>query len=82
MRSDLPQARFFEQRSEFQAALLEAIEARAKQRKVKRLFVLTTRTAHWFIERGFDPAPVSELPKRKQDLYNFQRRSQVLIKHL
>ena len=62
--------------------LLEAIEARAKQRKVKRLFVLTTRTAHWFIERGFDPAPVSELPKRKQDLYNFQRRSQVLIKHL
>ena len=62
--------------------LMLAIEARAKQRKIKRLFVLTTRTAHWFIERGFDPAPVSELPKRKQDLYNFQRRSQVLIKRL
>lgn len=62
--------------------LVQAIEARAKQRKIKRLFVLTTRTAHWFIERGFDPAPVSELPKRKLGLYNYQRRSQVLIKRL
>jgi amino-acid N-acetyltransferase len=62
--------------------LLEAIEARAKVRKIKRLFVLTTRTAHWFIERGFQSAPVSALPRRKQDLYNYQRRSQVLIKRL
>jgi len=62
--------------------LLQAIEARAKQRKIKRLFVLTTRTAHWFIERGFEPAPISELPQRKQGLYNYQRRSQVLIKRL
>src|SRR5258706_3220263 len=62
--------------------LLQAIEARAKLRKVKRLFVLTTRTAHWFIERGFHPAPVASLPDRKQGLYNYQRRSQVLIKRL
>ena len=62
--------------------LVLAIEARAKQRKVKRLFVLTTRTAHWFIERGFNVEPVSVLPRRKQDLYNYQRRSQVLVKRL
>ena len=62
--------------------LLQAIEARAKQRKVKRLFVLTTRTAHWFIERGFHVAPVTELPRRRQDLYNYQRRSQILAKRL
>ena len=62
--------------------LLEAVQARAKQKKIRRLFVLTTRTAHWFIERGFNPAPVGELPRRRQDLYNFQRRSQVLIKRL
>ena len=62
--------------------LLQAVEARAKQRKVTRLFVLTTRTAHWFIERGFNATSVSELPRRKQDLYNYQRRSQVFIKHL
>jgi amino-acid N-acetyltransferase len=60
--------------------LLHAIEARAKQRKIKRLFVLTTRAAHWFIERGFSAAPVSALPRRKQDLYNYQRRSQVFVK--
>lgn len=62
--------------------LMLAIEARAKQRKIKRLFVLTTRAAHWFIERGYSAAPVSELPRRRQDLYNYQRRSQVFIKHL
>ncbi len=62
--------------------LLQAIEARARKHKVKRLFVLTTRTGHWFVERGFVAAPVSELPRRKQDLYNYQRRSQVYIKHL
>ena len=62
--------------------LLHAIEARGKQRKVKRLFVLTTRAAHWFIERGFAAAPVSALPRRRQGLYNYQRRSQVFIKRL
>ena len=62
--------------------LLIAIEQRAKQRKVKRIFVLTTRTANWFIERGFVAATVDALPRRKQDLYNYQRRSQVLVKRL
>ncbi len=62
--------------------LLLAIEQRAKQRKVRRLFVLTTRTSHWFIERGFNAEPVTALPRRKQDLYNFQRRSKVLVKRV
>ena len=62
--------------------LLEAIEARARKQKVKRLFALTTRTGHWFQERGFVADSVSALPQRRQDLYNLQRRSQVLIKRL
>src|SRR5690606_19631616 len=33
--------------------LLERIEDRARAQGLKRLFVLTTRTAHWFQERGF-----------------------------
>ena len=37
----------------------------------KRLFVLTTRAAHWFIERGFAPAEVDALPEQKQQLYNY-----------
>jgi len=62
--------------------VLHAIEARARSLRIKRLFVLTTRAAHWFIERGFNAAPVAALPRRKQDLYNYQRRSQVFVKRL
>jgi amino-acid N-acetyltransferase len=60
--------------------LLKWIEEKAKKQRVKRLFVLTTRAAHWFIEHGFVEAEVSSLPKQKQALYNYQRRSKVLIK--
>jgi amino-acid N-acetyltransferase len=42
--------------------------------------VLTTRTAHWFIERGFSASNVSALPKARRTLYNWQRRSKVLVK--
>lgn len=58
------------------------IEARAKKQKLKKLFVLTTRTAHWFIERGFKESDVSALPEAKRELYNYQRRSKVFIKTL
>ncbi|MHB1247448.1 MAG: amino-acid N-acetyltransferase [Sulfuriferula sp.] len=60
--------------------LLEAAEKKAHTLKLKRLFVLTTRTAHWFIERGFKEVDVSELPTGKQALYNYQRRSKVFVK--
>jgi amino-acid N-acetyltransferase len=62
--------------------LRKHIEARAKKLKLKRLFVLTTRTAHWFIERGFAEAGVEALPALKRELYNYQRRSKVLVKSL
>ena len=58
------------------------IEARAAKLKLKRLFVLTTRTAHWFIERGFIETTVDSLPSAKRGLYNLQRRSKVLMKTL
>jgi amino-acid N-acetyltransferase len=44
--------------------------------------VLTTRATHWFIERGFAETSVDKLPKEKKDLYNYQRRSKVLVKSL
>lgn len=62
--------------------LRQHIEARAKKLKLKRLFVLTTRTAHWFIERGFAEAGVDALPSAKRELYNLQRRSKVFVKNL
>ena len=62
--------------------LLEAAEKAARLAGLARLFVLTTHTAHWFVERGFDSANVSELPMQKQALYNYQRRSKVFVKTL
>jgi amino-acid N-acetyltransferase len=60
--------------------LLQAAERRARQSGVKRLFVLTTRASHWFQERGFHEAELTDLPVEKQQLYNYQRKSKVLIK--
>lgn len=63
-------------------ALVAALEKRARQARIERLFVLTTQTAHWFAERGFEPAQVSELPPGRQQLYNYQRNSKVYFKTL
>lgn len=62
--------------------LLERIEQRARQLGLKTLFVLTTRTAHWFRERGFVPSTVERLPVARASLYNFQRNSKVFEKQL
>jgi amino-acid N-acetyltransferase len=62
--------------------LLRRVEQRARELGLGRLFVLTTRTAHWFRERGFHEAAPDELPRLKRELYNLQRRSKVLVKSL
>ncbi|MGB1090636.1 MAG: amino-acid N-acetyltransferase [Oceanobacter sp.] len=62
--------------------LLEQIEQEARKREYKELFVLTTRTAHWFIEQGFVAGAVDQLPEERQKLYNFQRNSKVFFKKL
>lgn len=63
-------------------ALLTAIEKQAKQQSLHQVFVLTTHTAHWFQERGYEPGQVDQLPVKKQALYNYQRKSKVFIKAL
>ena len=69
-------------RSGYGEQMLSHIEARARKLKFTRLFVLTTRTAHWFIERGFAETGVEALPAARRELYNLQRRSKVLVKSL
>jgi amino-acid N-acetyltransferase len=69
-------------RDGYGAAIASEIEQRAKAAGLRRLFVLTTKSAHWFVERGFAPASVDDLPEEKQALYNYQRRSDVLVKQL
>jgi amino-acid N-acetyltransferase len=57
--------------------ILAEVLKRAKEANINTLFVLTTVTAHWFLDQGFKPASVDALPRGKQELYNFQRKSKV-----
>ncbi len=62
--------------------LLKRIEHRAKQLRLESIFVLTTRTMHWFIKRGFQPVDPDWLPEARKRKYNWDRRSQVLVKRI
>ena len=62
--------------------ILTHMENRARELGVETLFILTTQTAHWFLQQGFAYASVDDLPKNKKRIYNWQRRSQALIKKL
>lgn len=62
--------------------LLLSLENKAKGLRLEKLFVLTTVSDHWFIERGFDPATASDLPKSKIPFYQNSRNSKVLFKKI
>ncbi len=62
--------------------LLTRVEEQARSIGLRGIFVLTTQTAHWFRERGFERSRLADLPMAKQALYNYQRNSQVYLKPL
>jgi len=62
--------------------LLKRIEQRARLAGLESIFVLTTRTMHWFIKRGFVAVDTEWLPEARKRKYNADRRSQVLVKKL
>ncbi|GAB3360582.1 amino-acid N-acetyltransferase [Giesbergeria sinuosa] len=62
--------------------LLKRIEQRARAMGLSSIFVLTTRTMHWFIKRGFQNVDPDWLPEARKRKYNWDRRSQVLVKKL
>ncbi|MGQ0502178.1 MAG: amino-acid N-acetyltransferase [Panacagrimonas sp.] len=64
------------------AALLARAEETARKLGIKSLFALTTHTPHWFLEHGFKPARIDDLPMQKQQIYNYHRNSAVLLKAL
>ena len=60
--------------------ILGFAEKRAREKGFKTLFVLSTQTTQWFVERGFVESDVSKLPQEKQALYNYSRRSKIYSK--
>ena len=69
-------------RQGFAERLLQRAESDARKLGLKHLFVLTTQTAHWFLENGFEQCSLEQLPIEKQSLYNLQRNSKILSKQI
>ena len=62
--------------------LVAHIERKAKTLGLRSIFVLTTQSIHWFRERGFEFADISDLPSAKKELYNLSRNSKILIRKI
>jgi amino-acid N-acetyltransferase len=62
--------------------LLGFAEKRAGELGMQRLFLLTTRTGHWFQEHGYEPAQPDALPDERRTSYDPARGSKVLVKKL
>jgi amino-acid N-acetyltransferase len=59
---------------------LQIAEDRALKSGTRKLYTLTTRSSHWFIEHGFTESTDFNLPAVKQASYNPQRGSKILLK--
>ncbi len=59
--------------------LLAWCRAESKRLGLKRIFVLTTQSSRWFMERGFVPSSPDILPPERKKLYDPDRKSQVLV---
>ena len=60
--------------------LLDYLTTKARAQAIERLFVRSTQTVHWFVERGFSPCEIDDLPASLQSTYNYQRNSKILYK--
>tara|TARA_B100002019_G_scaffold231757_1_gene205472 strand:- start:786 stop:2147 length:1362 start_codon:yes stop_codon:yes gene_type:complete len=62
--------------------LLNYLEDKASFNNLEYIFVLTTQTADWFIDQGYIPGVVDQLPSEKKSLYNYHRNSKIYIKKI
>ena len=62
--------------------LINKIEELARSKGLKQLFVLTTKSAHFFLEKGFVPGTIEDLPAKKREHYNYQRMSKILFRQI
>jgi len=62
--------------------LIQHIQQLCIQENISTLFILTTHTAHWFIEKGFIEGDLNQIPIQRRDMYNAQRNSKIYIKKI
>ena len=70
------------QRGGLASQLLQRAEQRAHDLGINRLYTLTTRTSHWFLEHGFLADQEFSLPAAKRASYNPARASKILLKSI
>jgi amino-acid N-acetyltransferase len=63
-------------------AMLGYLERMCVQKGASVVFVLSTQTMEWFLERGFDEARVEMLPPTRQAMYNHNRASKIYMKKI
>jgi amino-acid N-acetyltransferase len=66
----------------FGEQLLEIVELEARKAGIEQLFILTTRTSHWFLEKGYNENSLDVLPDAKRRQYNRERQSLIMTKTL
>ncbi|MDR2601178.1 MAG: amino-acid N-acetyltransferase [Spirochaetaceae bacterium] len=64
------------------ARIVDHLIDKARKKRFKRVFVLTTRTGDWFEARGFFQDSVDSLPSKKRAVYNKARGSKVFSLNL
>jgi len=62
--------------------LIDYVYRKAEKLALKKLYVLSTQTMHWFIEHGFLSSDIQSLPDPLKALYNPLRNSKILCKEL
>lgn len=62
--------------------LLDYIEKKASSLGLEMLFLLTTRTADWFVRRGFIECSIEMIPEERRKRINLSRRSKYYMKKL
>ncbi|KAL2322850.1 hypothetical protein Fmac_027229 [Flemingia macrophylla] len=62
--------------------LLDYIEKKASSLGFEMLFLLTTRTADWFVRRGFSECSIDSIPEKKRKTINLARKSKYYMKKL
>ncbi|KAJ4914118.1 hypothetical protein Rs2_08739 [Raphanus sativus] len=62
--------------------LLDYIEKKASSLGLEKLFLLTTRTADWFVRRGFQECSIEVIPEKRRQRINLSRKSKYYMKKL
>ncbi len=62
--------------------LIARLSEKAAEDGFRQVFVLTARTADWFLSQGFREGSVADLPVERRKDYNAARNSRVLVRDL